>query len=541
MSFPEAAEAAGHPEKIKNSQSKHAKPKNKTNRNATVTDEYDYVDERGELKYQVCRTDPKGFFQRRPGKKEGSWVKDMKGVTLIPYRLPDIGSKKGIFFVEGEKDVNELWRVGLPATCNPGGAGKIPSQQEKFGILDHLAGKKVYIIPDNDEAGFKHAEQLAEMLYGIASHVSIINLPGIGKSGDVSDFILDNGDSKAKEWLINLAKSSVPWRPPSNFLDFNEYIMIQTENHIPVLQDGILPFGENLLIAGEGGVGKSLVRLELSIHLAVGWDYLNFKTAKPRKVAIFQWENSEFNEVKRARRMIEGLGINDIPNGQIKFMDRKVRPNISQKGGQEKLLELVKESEAEVIFYDCLTNMHSSKENDNVQMRSVLDFLSDINAKVGVTSVLIHHFGKPSDGEETGKNSKHRIRGASSIIDWGTTIFTFAHRPNKEHRPWFEIRVQKMREGPLYKWTTPILMERDGDYLTHKMISEESTCPPDKVREMLEQLGGEVSSRGPLIDKIIEETGAQKSSAYNYINKALEDNMISKKGKRGLTVGDFHK
>jgi len=41
----------------------------------------------------------------------------------------------------------------------------LPKQQETFGVLDVLAGKKVFIIPDNDDPGLTHAEQAAGLLF----------------------------------------------------------------------------------------------------------------------------------------------------------------------------------------------------------------------------------------------------------------------------------------------------------------------------------------------------------------------------------------
>lgn len=123
---------------------------------------YNYTETDGTLSYQVCRYDPKRFVQRRPDSK-GGWVYNLKGVKPLIYRLPQVISviKSGcdLFIVEGEKDVESLEQLGLVATCNSGGAGKFPSSQIK-----HFSGARVMILPDNDEAGKKHALQVAAML-----------------------------------------------------------------------------------------------------------------------------------------------------------------------------------------------------------------------------------------------------------------------------------------------------------------------------------------------------------------------------------------
>ena len=77
---------------------------------------YDYRDERGELLFQVVRYDPKDFRQRRP-KPGGGWVWSVKGVRVVPYRLPELLARpdEPVFVVEGEKDVDNLGRIGVLA------------------------------------------------------------------------------------------------------------------------------------------------------------------------------------------------------------------------------------------------------------------------------------------------------------------------------------------------------------------------------------------------------------------------------------------
>jgi hypothetical protein len=95
---------------------------------------YDYVDEVGEFQFQVVRYKPKDFRQRRrprPGdprdKVRGGWVWSVDGAHVVPYRLPEaleaIANGAPVFIVEGEKDADNLTKLGIVATCNAGGAG----------------------------------------------------------------------------------------------------------------------------------------------------------------------------------------------------------------------------------------------------------------------------------------------------------------------------------------------------------------------------------------------------------------------------------
>ena len=510
MTFQEASEAVGKP----------VKPKKATKKKSTIVDTYDYVDIDGSLLFQVVRSDPKSFWQRRPGKKT-KWLNNLQGVKRVLYKLPELVDKSAVLFVEGEKDVNELLRLGIPATTNPMGANKLVKQQSDYSILEPLRGKSVFVIPDNDDPGKQHAEQLATLLQGIAKTIKVIELPGLAIGGDVSDFILDEGDEEAKNKLRSYALKAAVWTPPSNFFSITDLLNTQFENHIPVIEKGIMPWGSHVIIAGESGVGKSLLRMELSIHLMMGWDWLGFHVPKARKVTVFQYENSEPMEKSRFMKMVRGLNIANVPQNSMSYVDRRNRINLSIKGDRAKLLELVKESEGEVIIYDCLSNLHSGKENDNIQMRDVLDSLTEINAKIGTSCILIHHFGKPS---EVASKNAYRTRGASSIMDWAVTAMAYTAKKH-ESKVLRQLEFTKVRDGPIPK---PFLLERDEDFLL-KIIHEDTMCPPHEVKEVLEDLGGSVNKQNILLNAIMEHAGCSNRSAKSFIHRAVELGEISER------------
>ena len=143
------------------------------------------------------------FRQRRPD-GNGGWKWNLEGVTHVPYMLADltraVAEGKRVFICEGEKDVIALHALGLDATCNSGGAGKWPS-----GFSKYFKGANVVILPDNDDAGRKHAETVAQSLMGVAQSVKILALPGLPPKGDVSDWIADGGFADALELLADKA------------------------------------------------------------------------------------------------------------------------------------------------------------------------------------------------------------------------------------------------------------------------------------------------------------------------------------------------
>ncbi len=140
----------------------------KPRRQITMT--YDYTDEAGHLLYQVVRTQPKGFFQRRPD-GEGGWI-NKKSQRQVLYHLREVLDAPIVFVVEGEKDVETLREHGFVATTSAGGA-EAPWLLE---FTEALAGREVIVIPDNDKPGRDRAARIARALIGRVTRLVILEL-----------------------------------------------------------------------------------------------------------------------------------------------------------------------------------------------------------------------------------------------------------------------------------------------------------------------------------------------------------------------------
>ncbi len=172
---------------------------------------YVYTDPFGTPLYlvlKVLKGKKKSFVQYRAAGM-GQWRKGLGDVAPTLYRLPELTealrSGRTIYIPEGEKDVENLRKLGLEATCNSGGAGKWREGYSKI-----LAGADVVVLPDNDEPGRKHALSIAESLCRAGSRVRLIDLPGLPEKGDVSDWFKAGWTRTDLERLV---EESQPWRP----------------------------------------------------------------------------------------------------------------------------------------------------------------------------------------------------------------------------------------------------------------------------------------------------------------------------------------
>jgi len=151
----------------------------------TIEAIYPYQDETGQLLFEIVRYKPKTFKAHKLN-NNGGWDWNIKGVRLVIYHLPDIvraiAAEDTVYIVEGEKDADSLWGIGLVATTNPFGAGKWRNEYS-----ESLRDSKAVIIPDNDDEGRKHANSVIKSLEGKAKSLVMLQIPSPAK--DVSEWL----------------------------------------------------------------------------------------------------------------------------------------------------------------------------------------------------------------------------------------------------------------------------------------------------------------------------------------------------------------
>ena len=191
-----------------------------------VVERFDYTNEGGDLLFQVERIEfqkpdgsfvlendekrKKSFRQRRPDPEQpGKWLWDVAGVSVVPYRLPElveaIATEHAVLVVEGERKVDLLRSWNVPATCCAGGAKKWKPEHSQY-----LRGADVIIVPDNDRAGREHLDAVATSLRDIADSIRVLELPGVPVKGDIVDWVTAGGTVERLHDLIARAR---PWTP----------------------------------------------------------------------------------------------------------------------------------------------------------------------------------------------------------------------------------------------------------------------------------------------------------------------------------------
>jgi hypothetical protein len=195
---------------------------------------YVYRNAAGKVLFRKVRNlpgrEPKFWLERKNGDGWSKGLsKDIKSNVRL-YRIDEVHraiqfrNPSGIYpyrviaCVEGEKDVDNLWAMGIPATCNAHGASE-PGKLAKWtkAHSKQLCGADIVVFNDNDAAGYAHAEAICKLSLGIAKRVRRLDLSkhwhDMPKGADVSDWLASRTEQASTERLLALIEAAPDFVP----------------------------------------------------------------------------------------------------------------------------------------------------------------------------------------------------------------------------------------------------------------------------------------------------------------------------------------
>lgn len=210
----------------------------------------------------------KRFAQYQPNPNGKGFVLGAPPKPWPVYNRVRVAGAPEVVVVEGEKCVHALHDAGMIATTSPGGAKKGPHAD-----WTPLAGKVVYLWPDNDANGAAHMDELEEILSRLSPAPTLyridpakLNLP---EKGDAADY-LANEDGALQDAVLAAIDGADPVASSSEGLRLmlREIIEGKRKNvgwgnfeSLRRLVRALLP-GTVTLLWGNPGDGKSFFLLQ---------------------------------------------------------------------------------------------------------------------------------------------------------------------------------------------------------------------------------------------------------------------------------------
>jgi len=351
--------------------------------------EYVYRSGSGEPLFKTVRYETdrgKTFRQFRADSKSG-WLPALEGVRLVPYRLNEWRDLDWVCIVEGEKCADALWDIGIPATCNPMGAGKWLAEYNA-----HFAGKKAVVLPDNDKPGESHSRDVARNLLSVAKAVKMVRLPNLPGKGDVVDWIAAGG---TREQFLELVKAApvltaadiAAWgskekaREGFNLVPIRQ-LLSEPEETVAWLLSDRLPAGGFSMLAGKPKAGKSTLARCLALAVAQGKPFMGWQTDQgPVIYLALEEKRSE------VRNHFKAMGA----SGEAIFIHAAQAP-------QDAILalrEIVKEHKPKLIIVDPLLKLARLRsEKDYAEVSAALEPLLALARESGAHLLAVYHSPK---------------------------------------------------------------------------------------------------------------------------------------------------
>ncbi len=271
-----------------------------------VTGRWNYLDTTGTkilLTVFRCET-PDGKTYRQVTPVSGGYILKGPKQPFPLYNLPGLVKADTVVVCEGEKCCDAIRPYGFIGTTCPMGAGKA-------GLADWIPikNKTVYVWPDNDAPGHKHADEVISILHGLDCTVYRVNpaAADLSEKEDVADFIdqckvLEYTDEQIKAAIQGVLDKAVPIRPSAGLLSELNAIIDGTAEPAPMpfktlayLSRPLIPKTVTL-ICGRPGAGKSFFTTQVLLY----WIELGYPFA-----AIMLEDNKSYH-LHRALAQIEG-------------------------------------------------------------------------------------------------------------------------------------------------------------------------------------------------------------------------------------------
>ncbi len=377
---------------------------------------YEYHWPTGEPAFRVARYDPvnghdKKFF-RQSSLEAGEWVPRQtipKGKRPL-WRLPDILARPDlpVLIVEGEKTAEAAQAIfgeQLIVTTWAGGSSAVTSAD-----WAPLLERDVTFWPDNDAPGIAAAKALAVIL----GNAKIVDVPlSFPDAWDLADDLPAGCNYDKIAELIGVAKGEFS----EAGLDEMSLLFDPTGwegQDIPTrkwLVPGLVPYHVPTMLSGIGGLGKTLLGIQLTHAAATGLTWIGCDVQKARALGVLCEDDAE--ELHRRLNDINiGTGKRFSDLGDLRLMIRDGEesslmsfPSPYEAGTTtpffDTLTAQAKAFGAKLIILDSLYNFFNGNENNRVQVSQFIYVLRRMAKECDAAVVFISHpskAGREGDG-----------------------------------------------------------------------------------------------------------------------------------------------
>lgn len=195
------------------------------------------------------------------------------------------------------------------------------------------------------------------------------------------------------------------------------------------------------ILGGAPKCCKSWLALELAVSVSTGSRCLDtFAVDDPGSVLVYMAEDDPGVVKARLGGLCahRGLSIADVPIDVITAPALR----IDQARDQARLAETVRRHAPRLLVLDPFVRIHRIDENDAGQVSAVLGYLRDLQRRLDLAVVVVHHARKNGTATQAGQ----ALRGSSDLHAWGDSNL-YLRRQNRRLTLTIEHRAARAPDG----------------------------------------------------------------------------------------------
>ena len=462
---------------------------------------------------------PDGSKKAAAGRKRG---------LAMPWPLPPYaGTSRDdpILVVEGGSDAAAGLDLGFCTIGRPSATGGAALLCTLLGSLH------VVIVGENDSgAGRKGAESIGAALSSIAASVRVIYPPAGVK--DLRQWLRSLGAEAARAAVLEAITAASPMLPPEperpNFLPGSVPILRRASDvkpeQIEWLWAGHVPIGKLTVLAGDPGVGKSFLTIDIIARASGGWGWPG-ESAEPiirRGIVLYNAEDGAGDTLRPRLEAAEAdLDRVNIMEGVRRADGREAGFTLDDLDALEAAINETPECGLVVIdpLGACFGRADTHRE---AEVRGVLAPLARLAERRRVAIVLVCHLNKSQ-----GRKALHRLTGSLAVAA-AARIVWLVHRehPEAARRLLLPVKANIVRDPTGLAFTLTgdpprLVWEREPVRMTadEAMAAEADSDARSELEEAIEFLREELAC-GSVAVQTIETRAKAASIAFGTLKRA---------------------
>ena len=355
--------------------------------------------------------------------------------------------------------------------------------------------------------------------------------------------------SEACKQLETIGRNAQPWASRITVRSVEEILKMSLDQADCILGDRLLAKGQPLVIAGQGGIGKTRLSLQLAVACITGRKWCGFEThAMGLRWLILQTENSNRRLQSDLAPLKAWVGsedwnqVNDLLRVHTLETDTDTMLSLADPAAVRELQNLIQIEQPDVITIDPLRDFAIGDLNSDEEMTATLRELGRI-CRLGNPHraiVILHHaltgrsgaakaFGLDRSGfARNSKTLQTWTRGQINIIpgaaeDNETLVITCGK--NSNGREFSPVAVQLDLSSMIYDVDGGFDMDSWREQVCNASASKKRAFRPEIVRDITEP--GKKLKKQEIAKLLMDDTGCGKSRAYELVNEAKTRGILN--------------